>query len=40
MFDRQHKGIISQEDVRDTTTRLFLANNPAGGAGTGTLRGV
>ena len=31
VFDRAHKGVISQDDVRDTTTRFFLANQPAAG---------
>lgn len=27
VFDRSHKGVITQDDVRDTASRLFLANN-------------
>jgi hypothetical protein len=26
VFDRSRKGLITQDDVRDTTSRLFLAN--------------
>ena len=32
VFDRTHKGVITQEDVRDTTTRLFLSNQPGAGS--------
>ena len=31
VFDRTHKGVITKDDVRDTTTRFFLANQPASG---------
>lgn len=31
VFDRSHKGVINKEDVRDTTTRFFLANQPSSG---------